>query len=48
MENADTNEVFKRLSERETRFLDEAHRELQVPELPEPLFLVQKEGGRGN
>jgi hypothetical protein len=41
MKDADMLEVYKRLGERETRFLDERHQETALPEKhwgEEPLF----------
>lgn len=42
MVDADMNEVFKRLAEKDTKFLDESHREMPLPENhwgEEPLFM---------
>jgi hypothetical protein len=45
MDDADQNEVFKRLGEKAKKLLDESHRELPLPEHhwgPEPLFMARR------
>lgn len=44
MDDADMIEVFKRLAERDKRFLDEAHQELVREEfrIEEPLFATRR------
>jgi len=45
MESADLFEVFKRLTDKAVKFLDESHREMPLPEKhwgEEPLFQCAK------